>query len=153
MKLLVFVGLCTIFVIISGFEYGKDGVPKTCWYIDYFGHSIYENFGGTEYSHWVKHCPYENRLHINCKSGKINPNATAEMWDHDSFNPDDFVMGFNWTHIEEDGKSAYIDIHIPTAYFDDFGKSVDLYWKFIKPCTNVEFYRRGNVMLSTIDLD
>uniref|UniRef100_A0AC34QCR8 Lectin n=1 Tax=Panagrolaimus sp. JU765 TaxID=591449 RepID=A0AC34QCR8_9BILA len=141
MKLLVFVGLCTIFVIISGFEYGKDNVRDACWYHTFWGGTTGQNYhkhadGFYDYTNWVRYCPYENRITIHCKNGKVNPTAYLEIWDNDP-GSDDFAGKATLTHIEPDGKSGYFDVYISSDNMYDLSETVDLYGKFYHPCTNV----------------
>uniref|UniRef100_A0AC34RNT4 Uncharacterized protein n=1 Tax=Panagrolaimus sp. JU765 TaxID=591449 RepID=A0AC34RNT4_9BILA len=153
MKLLVFVGLCMIFVMINGYErfkYGIDPVAKTCFFKnteDVTAENWYKD--GAKYTNWVTRCPYENRLTVECKNGTINPNATIQIYDFDDwFMGDDLLARFNWTKIADDGKSAYIDAlvgtqHLSDHFLGDF--EVELFWWFGNPCSTGNNYNEGDM--------
>uniref|UniRef100_A0AC34PXF8 Uncharacterized protein n=1 Tax=Panagrolaimus sp. JU765 TaxID=591449 RepID=A0AC34PXF8_9BILA len=151
---LVFVAFCLIFVIINGFEYGIDEIRRRCWFDTFYGgHTGRNEYVFVKdlhnYTSWVKHCPYENRIGIHCLNGKIPPNATFEIWDNDLWPfPDDFVAKFNLTSVEPNGKNGYFDVYVPTAYFDDYGNTVDLYGVFYNPCEGVGKFETGDLMRS-----
>uniref|UniRef100_A0AC34RF10 Uncharacterized protein n=1 Tax=Panagrolaimus sp. JU765 TaxID=591449 RepID=A0AC34RF10_9BILA len=160
MKLLVFVGLCTIFVIINGFEYGKDKVRTACWFdkgwlrgdtIDpNYYHYVHGKFDSTVF---VRHCPYENRIHFHCKSGNVDPNAYLVIWDENDHGPDGWAGKTTLTHIEADGKSGYFDVYIPTKRLYGRGDIAHLYGKFIYPCNNVRDIRVGNLLLDNFSFE
>uniref|UniRef100_A0AC34QDH6 Uncharacterized protein n=1 Tax=Panagrolaimus sp. JU765 TaxID=591449 RepID=A0AC34QDH6_9BILA len=166
MKLLVFVGLCTIFVIISGFEYGKDKVRTACWYDTFWGGSTAQNYyhylhGRWDSTKWVEYCPYENRIHFHCKSGNVDPNAFFEILFERHFSTYyDFVIHkVNLTHTEADGKSGYFDVYVgnledivvawqPWLFgYHKIRLPLHLYGKFVHPCNNVGEIRVGDLLL------
>uniref|UniRef100_A0AC34RB18 Uncharacterized protein n=1 Tax=Panagrolaimus sp. JU765 TaxID=591449 RepID=A0AC34RB18_9BILA len=144
----VFIVLCMMFVVINGFEYGKDLVTRECAFTfmdsNLGSHDRnYENYLGDKYTYWVRHCSYDNRVIVECSNGKINPGAIIEVTEYDNWpNENDHVDRFEWTKIADDGKSAYVDIHIDPAqlmdqFMDDYA---ELYWWFDNPCSDGKSY-------------
>uniref|UniRef100_A0AC34PZE1 Uncharacterized protein n=1 Tax=Panagrolaimus sp. JU765 TaxID=591449 RepID=A0AC34PZE1_9BILA len=149
----VFLVFCLIFVIIAGFEYGKDPVTRTCWFkgrVPFQGivDKKSENTLEEKYTRWNYHCPYQNRLTIECSDGKINSNAIIEIWEYDDWPFDnDRLARFNWTKIADDGKSGYVDAYLGTEELTDFAVSPrsELFWQFDNPCSDGQSYKEANM--------
>uniref|UniRef100_A0AC34PYV2 Uncharacterized protein n=1 Tax=Panagrolaimus sp. JU765 TaxID=591449 RepID=A0AC34PYV2_9BILA len=122
---------------IHGFVYGVDKPITHCEYklckrAPHWNDSPVEFL--KDYTIWPLGCPYQNRITIEC-SGKINPNATIALWDWDKYSSDDLVFTFNWTHIYDGQKKAYIDAFAsPRQLDEDNSYKVELYFKFRNPC-------------------
>uniref|UniRef100_A0AC34RPY8 Uncharacterized protein n=1 Tax=Panagrolaimus sp. JU765 TaxID=591449 RepID=A0AC34RPY8_9BILA len=98
---------------------------------------------GDQYTYWFNKCPYENRVTVECSSGKINPNSIIEVTEYDYWPlENDHLARFNWTKIANDGKSAYVDVYIGTENLKDLilDNWVELYWWFQNPCSDGKSY-------------
>uniref|UniRef100_A0AC34RCX9 Uncharacterized protein n=1 Tax=Panagrolaimus sp. JU765 TaxID=591449 RepID=A0AC34RCX9_9BILA len=139
-----------MFVVNNGFEYGKDPVARLCKYTNEHIFGTFDEQGvnhlGDKYTYWIIHCPYENRVTVECPNGKINPNAIIEVTEYD-LGENDHLARFNWTKIADDGKSAYVDMYITPAQLEDQWKDdyAELYWWFDNPCSDGKSYNDMNM--------
>uniref|UniRef100_A0AC34QCQ5 Uncharacterized protein n=1 Tax=Panagrolaimus sp. JU765 TaxID=591449 RepID=A0AC34QCQ5_9BILA len=121
-----------------------------------------------EYTKWVHYCPYENRITVHCKNGKINPYGTLEVWESDStetggsgiYNHNEkhhimgakYVTGFRWTHFDLDGQDGYFDAYISNGEIgqrtegDDY---VEIYGLFRNVCSNIQGFNLTNDLLKS----
>uniref|UniRef100_A0AC34QL23 Uncharacterized protein n=1 Tax=Panagrolaimus sp. JU765 TaxID=591449 RepID=A0AC34QL23_9BILA len=105
------------------------------------------------YTIWPIGCPFHNRITVEC-AGKINPDATIELYDLDDVSSDDLIATFTWNHIHEGKKKAYFDAFASARNLDESEPisqqedEVELYFKLHDPCLdqqNKEFFIRNVV--------
>uniref|UniRef100_A0AC34QB22 Secreted protein n=1 Tax=Panagrolaimus sp. JU765 TaxID=591449 RepID=A0AC34QB22_9BILA len=113
-----------LIIVIHGFNFGVDQPIKSCEYKDC----------RVKASIWRD---VDVQITVEC-AGKINPDATIELWDVDDVSKDDLISTFKWTYIHEGNRTAYVDAFATTCQLDraeyDDEREVELYFKLLDPC-------------------
>uniref|UniRef100_A0AC34QZ32 Uncharacterized protein n=1 Tax=Panagrolaimus sp. JU765 TaxID=591449 RepID=A0AC34QZ32_9BILA len=166
MKLQVFVVLLgVVFPTVFGLfgRHNRDDLSTVnfvhdgeCNYFDWLGYQhtlkISQEKGVEGWTNWPKHCDYSQNIHVKCSTGKLNPDAKIELWEDDN-GEDDLIQTYSWNSTMGQN-DANLVVNADRSKFpgrdfflDDY---VELYFKFINPCSDGKNYRRGDLMAEGI---
>uniref|UniRef100_A0AC34QYC2 Uncharacterized protein n=1 Tax=Panagrolaimus sp. JU765 TaxID=591449 RepID=A0AC34QYC2_9BILA len=160
MKLQVFVVfLGVVFPTVFGLfgRHNRDvNLIYECTYYDELGTKNTKKIsqeGGLEgWTNWPMYCDYSQTIYVKCSTGKLNPDAKIELWEDDN-GEDDLIQTYTWnsTMGQNDANLVVYADHSKLPDYDTFLEDyVELYFKFINPCSDGKNYLRGDVMAKSI---
>uniref|UniRef100_A0AC34RD28 Secreted protein n=1 Tax=Panagrolaimus sp. JU765 TaxID=591449 RepID=A0AC34RD28_9BILA len=160
MKLQVFVVfLGVVFPTVFGLfgRHNRDvNLIYECTYYDVMGTRLTSKIsqeGGVEgWTNWPMECSYSQNIYVKCSTGKLNPEAKIELWEDDN-REDDLIQTYTWNStMGQNDATLVVNVDKSTlSEHDTFLEAyVELYFKFINPCSDGKNYIRGDVMAESI---